>query len=73
MPEDDPNVGALPLSHLRSCQFGEVSAEQIVEDGEVGHCLTPSLASDLFSLLRSARVSCRAQGGRIRYGILDFT
>jgi len=26
-----------------------------------------------FSLLRRIRVSCRAQGGRIRYGSLDIT
>ena len=39
IPEDDPNVAelVLPLSHLRSCQFGEdgVPAGRIVE-GEAG-------------------------------------
>jgi hypothetical protein len=63
-PEDGPNVAQLPLSHLRSCQLGEdgVAAGQLIEKGEADRCLTPFLASDLFSLLRSVRVSCRARG-----------
>ena len=43
--EDDPNVAELPLSHLHSCRFGEggVPAEQMIEEGEAGRRLTPSL------------------------------
>lgn len=35
--EDDPNPPELPLSHLRSCRFGEggIPAGQIIEEGEV--------------------------------------
>ena len=35
VPEDDPNVAELPLSHLRSCRFGEdgVPSRQIIEEG----------------------------------------
>ena len=74
IPEDAPNAAELPLSHLRSCQFGEdgVPAGQIIEEGEADRCLTPCLSSDLFSLLRSPRVSCHVQGGRIRYGASDI-
>lgn len=75
IPEDNPNVAELPLSHLRSCQFGEdgVPTGQIIEEGEADRCLTPSLTSDLFSLLRSVRASCRARWGGIRYGTSDIT
>ena len=51
IPEDDPSDVRLPLSHLRSCQFGEggvPAAGQIIEEGEAARCLTPSLAPDLF-------------------------
>jgi hypothetical protein len=63
IPEDDSKVAQLPLSHLRSCRLGEngVPAGQIIEEGEADRCLTPFLASDLFSL-RSVRVSCWAPG-----------
>ena len=46
IPEDDPNVTEMPLSHLHSCQFGEdgVPAGQLDEEGEADCCLTPSLA-----------------------------
>ncbi|KAF8494702.1 hypothetical protein F5888DRAFT_1616836 [Russula emetica] len=39
IPEDDLNVAELPLSHLRSCQFGEdgVPAGQIIEEGKADH------------------------------------
>lgn len=65
IPKDNANVAEtaeLPLSHLHSCRFGEggVPAEQIIEGGEADCRLTYSLASDLFSLLRRARVSCWA-------------
>ena len=45
VPEDDPNILELPLSHLRSCQFGEngVPAGRVVEEGEADRCLTPFL------------------------------
>jgi hypothetical protein len=50
IPEDNPNVAELPLSHLRACRFGEggVPAEQMIEEGEADCRLTPFLASDLF-------------------------
>ena len=52
-PEDGPYIAQLPLSHLRSCQLGEdgLPAGQLIEEGEADRRLTPSLASDLFSLL----------------------
>lgn len=63
-PEDDPNVAQLPLSHLRSCRLGEdgVPAGQLIEEGDADRCLTPSLVSDIVSLLKSGRVLCRAPG-----------
>jgi len=75
IPEDVPNVAELQQSQLRPCQFGKdaVPAEQIIEEGEADHCLMPPLTSNPFSVLRRARVSCRAQEGRIRYGSLDIT
>jgi hypothetical protein len=37
--EDGLNVAELPLSHLRSCQFGQdgVPAGQIIEEGKADH------------------------------------
>jgi hypothetical protein len=50
IPKDDPDVAEaaeLPLSHLRSCQFGEdgVPAGQIIDEGEADHCI--SLAPEI--------------------------
>jgi len=75
VPEDNLDITELPLPHLRPCQFGEngVPVGQIVDEGEAECCLAPPLASNRLFLLRSAGVSCRAPGGRIRYGTVEST